>query len=474
MIISWIDQQSDYYSQLLGLPDDQMKLISSLLVSYPIGFIFKRIPSPIIRHVFGILLGFFYQYLIYRSQTLHPFLLAALTYFTLKIFGRQRANIVFVGAIIYLSLVHMYVMYHDWGGWRMDITIIMMIFVCRCTSFAWSYKDGGVEESKLSTRQIKYRIVELPSFFHFLSFVYFYGGAVVGPSYDFNDHQNFIYRRGEYAKVQKTFLPSLAYLLSSFVALAIVVLFSDKYNQKTMITQEFADLSFFDKYIYLTITEQVHRFKYFTAWLMATANVTGPGLNYNPEGKTFFQKFGKIVAVRPIDHQIGDNVRDKLEAWNTPSQLWLRNDVYLRIVSEEEARKNPSKATFASNITFMVSAFWHGFYPNYYVAFFFMFLFQQIWRILYRARDRLRWVPEPIGFIIRWVITNFMFDFIGVVFALLDFHKAISFFRAWNFIPVIMLLTSFFILSNTNIAKSQKNKEKVKVHEEAPSQKKEN
>jgi len=29
--------------------------------------------------------------------------------------------------------------------------------------------------------------------------------------------------------------------------------------------------------------------------------------------------------------------------------MWLKNDVYLRLVTEEEARKNPKKASFASN-----------------------------------------------------------------------------------------------------------------------------
>ena len=158
---------------------------------------------------------------------------------------------------------------------------------------------------------------------------------MVGPSYDYNDHEDFIYRKGDYAETPRTFLPSLAYLLSSFFALAIVVSFSERYNHKLAISSEFAEKGWLDKYLTVTILELVHRFKYFTAWLMATANVTAPGLNHNPKGKGYFERYGKIVAVRPLDYERGDNIRDKLEV-----KCFIFRDVNVHIKGLEHPNSN--------------------------------------------------------------------------------------------------------------------------------------
>jgi len=217
-------------------------------------------------------------------------------------------------------------------------------------------------------------------------------------------------------------------------------------------------MSFLGKYLYMTMAMYMVRFRYYTGWMIATANITSPGLNYNPDGKNFFDKYGKIVGARPISVETADNMRERLEHWNTASQVWLKNYVYLRIVSEEEARKNPKKAAFASNMTFMISAFWHGYYPMYYVSFFIMFFVQQISKTLFKMREKLRWIPEPIGFVLRWVLTSFFFDYGGTAFKLLGLGKGLIFFRNWHYIPNIVLLLVYLVLTYTPLGKPGKTK----------------
>ena len=42
----------------------------------------------------------------------------------------------------------------------------------------------------------------------------------------------------------------------------------------------------------------------------------------------------------------------------------------MRVYSEKEMKASRGKQDVANNITFMVSALWHGFYPGYFLAFF--------------------------------------------------------------------------------------------------------
>jgi len=458
MVVSWIDHQASHFSSLFDVPEDQMLIVTCLLVSYPIGFIFKRIPSPFIKHALGMCLGLFYQYLLYRNDVIHPLLLALSTYFFLKFVSRKKAVVVLIGALAYLSFIHIRRMIYDWGGWRMEISIIMMIFISRVSSFAWSSQDGVTDEKKLSATQIEKRIVELPSLFHFLSYCFFYGNALVGPSCEYRDYEDFINRKGDYKKIPSTLLPSLGYLFSGLGFLVLVVKFSKEYSNEKCAEPEYAEKSLWGKYLFMSIAEQLHRFKYLIAWCFANANVTAPGLNYNPKGKSFFEKFGKILTVRPWDHEVADNTRDKLEAWNIPNTLWLRNDVYLRLVTEEEARKNPKKASFASNITFMVSAFWHGFYPMYYWVFILLFMIQQISKAFYKLGPMFKWIPAPIAYVLRWVLTNFFFEFTGVPFGLLDFKRAHIFYKTWNYIPLIVLFGTYILLCHTPLGKGKRTK----------------
>ena len=68
--------------------------------------------------------------------------------------------------------------------------------------------------------------------------------------------------------------------------------------------------------------------------------------------------------------------------------LWLKHYVYNRV-------SIPGKpAGIRENMaTFIVSAFWHGFYPFYYVMFFFCAFLTELAKEIYRSRIFFRWIP---------------------------------------------------------------------------------
>jgi lysophospholipid acyltransferase len=458
MLLTLLDEQFEKVAEIFELPTRHIVLISCLFVSIPIGFIFQRIKDAHVRNICSFVLGFFLQYWVYREHVLFPLISALFTYYFLKFFGREKAVLHFVVSMIYLSFFHVYKLMTDWSGWEVEISVILMINIPKYTAFTWSYQDGGKKEEDLSPEQFRNRIVKLPSLLDYLSYIYFYGSAIVGPSYDYKVHEEFINRQGDYARDYHTLLPTLAYVGSGFINMMVVVLFEKTYNAFGTLTPEFAKRDFLGKCVYMVLSAQVMKSLYFTPWLVSTASVTAAGLNYNLQGKTFFERYGKVISVRPINHEIADNIKDKIDEWNIPVQQWLKNYVYFRIVTQEEARKNPKKAALASNITFMVSALWHGFYPLYYLVFFWFFLTQQVSKSLYNIRHRFGWIPKPIGFIIRWLITTFIGGFASTTFVLLDFRKGVTFFRAWHYMPWIIAGSLFLIFNFTNVAKEPRAK----------------
>lgn len=75
-----------------------------------------------------------------------------------------------------------------------------------------------------------------------------------------------------------------------------------------------------------------------------------------------------LTNIRLWDLEFCTNPAKLLAGWNIFTQRWLKKLVYEPLVSEGWSR---SIAVFA---TFLVSAFWHGFYPGYYCNPHFIFL----------------------------------------------------------------------------------------------------
>lgn len=75
--------------------------------------------------------------------------------------------------------------------------------------------------------------------------------------------------------------------------------------------------------------------------------------------------YSRVNTCNPYVVETSIHLREKIANWNMSVELWLRRCVYGRL---------PFKKSTAQMCTFMISAFWHGFYAGYYFSFFLWFL----------------------------------------------------------------------------------------------------
>ena len=120
--------------------------------------------------------------------------------------------------------------------------------------------------------------------------------------------------------------------------------------------------------VYGWITVTLVRFKYYFAWKLSMMSVHFSGISYQklPSGEENFKAVEtcNIHMVESTKH-----LRVKISNWNMSCQEWLRKCIY-----ERSTFKNK---TYRQMLTFLVSAFWHGFYGGYYLSF--MFWYVQIY-----------------------------------------------------------------------------------------------
>lgn len=101
--------------------------------------------------------------------------------------------------------------------------------------------------------------------------------------------------------------------------------------------------------------------------------------------------------------------------------------------------------TFESMSTFIVSAFWHGFYPFYYVMFFFSAVLSEVAKDIFKSRSLFTAIPAAV----RPWIANFgsmlCMNYLGILLVALTFERGGVFMSAtYAFVPIglFILLTA--------------------------------
>ena len=89
------------------------------------------------------------------------------------------------------------------GDTGYNVSAIAMITFVKQTILAINYRDGmGDLEDWNTSREKKYALKELPSFFDYCNYVFSLQSSVIGPSFEYKDWNNFLNLRGDYAKMK--------------------------------------------------------------------------------------------------------------------------------------------------------------------------------------------------------------------------------------------------------------------------------
>lgn len=132
------------------LSDDQTRILLSMLICIPFSYVIPRIPNVIARQVYSFILGTLIQFYVYGTDIYLIFLMHALVYILVKINPHKCGKHVTVVSLVLLSIYHIYRMIVDYGGWKMDISTIMMSNVNKYSLFAYAYQDGNTDLNKLN------------------------------------------------------------------------------------------------------------------------------------------------------------------------------------------------------------------------------------------------------------------------------------------------------------------------------------
>lgn len=455
-----------YLEKKLGAPPEQIILITTMASAIPFSFLNYLIQDRTARLLYSLIIGFILQYSIYGINTLHTVFGTIASYLFVYYLGRKVSPFyLLVASLIHLSYLNIYRMIIDFGGWMIDdVSTIHMIMVAKYSSFAFSYSDGDKDPETIKSKHHKeLRIEKMPSFLEYSSYIYFYPTCIVGPFIEYMDFINFIDQKGCYSNLKN----KLNYIFSQgfqklFIAIMFIVFFSvfgGVYPMTPVSTPEFREIypKWWMRIIYMYVCGPVARSKYYIAWTLTYSSLIFSGMAY---GETVSKdkiipnvekgSYGSLIY-----NEFGMDPRLKMIYWNMSIHIWLKYNVYTRVLASERFKDNRAMASF---ITYAFSSVWHGFYPSYYISFLMYFLFEQDAGFLHKL-GFYEYV-EKHKFMWPFVIlkTSFFNDIIGSIFYCLEVGSTKQILINYYGLPVNAIVGFYIITLLYNLAFKKKKK----------------
>lgn len=161
---------------------------------------------------------------------------------------------------------------------------------------------------------------------------------------------------------------------------------------------------------------------------MAEAACIASGQSYGGEEKGV-AKFDKFYSIAPKTVELGVFTAGVTEAWNHNAHMWLKRYVYFRM----NRKINRELALY---LTYMISAFWHGFYPMYFFAFFLYSIFTEASKEIYSLCCKYSFMRSPPMLILIFFFTQIGVDYLGMLFDLLLFERVKLFMNQLYWIPL--------------------------------------
>ncbi|KAJ2747493.1 Lysophospholipid acyltransferase [Coemansia sp. BCRC 34301] len=447
--LSWLSA-----NYLGGLPVDRIATVVSVLLSYLLAHLFRRIPAtnPSARHLFSIVSTVLLFGLVQEQYLgLVHLTTGALVIYTLM---RSLRGSLMPMTVFFVAMVHMSYsqLRRQWGEQAsedsqvsFDYTGAQMVFVIKVTSLAFCLSDGqqlSYDPSALSAYQTKNAIAtdSVPSLLEYLGYVFFFPGFAVGPAFEMATYRRMIsfdstsHGRQLNTRAYRTLLVGLFWMV-------VYVVYNPSYSFLHLTTSEFKYKGVAAKVVYLCATGVVARAAYYTAWKMSEGACVLAGLGFDGfDESSGSVRWMDISNVNIASVELGTSIKELIDGWNIGTNTWLRHHVYLRIMANTTRRKPSAKhvpqssSTAATVLTFLVSAWWHGFYPGYYLTFFMGSLVSSAARTLRRNLNPLITQSDSANAkaaynVAGWALSKYTLDFIVSPFMVLTLPLSLT---AWR------------------------------------------
>mmetsp|Transcript_19866 Transcript_19866/g.14304 ORF Transcript_19866/g.14304 Transcript_19866/m.14304 type:complete len:170 (+) Transcript_19866:394-903(+) len=158
-----------------------------------------------------------------------------------------------------------------------------MLLITKMTALSINFKDAGRKPEELKRREVEYAIHEVPSLVDYFGYMYFCGGPLMGPFFEYKDYKDFIQLQGKYSNIpaNKTLLPALAKLFQGIIFIVLIMNLEPIFGFDYMLTKEFIEKPIWYKHLYMIMTFKTFLYVCVVGFKFMDAGTTATGLGYD-------------------------------------------------------------------------------------------------------------------------------------------------------------------------------------------------
>jgi hypothetical protein len=371
---------------------------------------------------------------------------------------------------------HIYRIYVDYLGWRLDFTGPQMMLCIKFTCIAFNIYDGTVGKKSIDDQLAKIagkaepsendkklkRVLEgrkeraltaVPNPLVIFGFCFNYSSYLAGPAFEITEYLNVSNGKfkGEQTRPEGRFAAGLVTFVMSLGCIGTWLALSKTYDAASMHKPHITSLDIPHYIAYCWVAMFVARMKYYFAWLIGEGACQFCGFGWNGRDKGSNKpQWNGVNNIDVLGVELGTSMRDYTNKWNKNTQSWLQRYVYERT----------NESLF---VTYFVSAFWHGFYPGYYFFFLTVPLATEVTRDFFRKiRPRVvgNSVAKFIYDVLGWICTTASCNYLASSFSALSWPNTMATFTKLRFSGHITLFALFLLLKV--VPSPPKSKDKAK------------
>ena len=385
-MLPYINTPFELVAGKLGASTDELKLIFTFLLSYPLAGLLKRLPDDRswLKNAFNIGIALFYLVGLFNlwSGVLLVAFDATVTYLiAIYVSGPYMPWLNFTFLMGHMGISHIRRQMAD-SPQLVDITGAQMVLVMKLSAFGWNVFDGQQKDRDLlSDAQKERMLTSLPSPLDYAGWVAFFPALMAGPAFDYIDYSRWLTgtmfalppgtdplkaaptRKAR--KIPRSATPAMWKLGAGLAWIFAFLQLSKYHGPAQMLSPKVGSMNVVWRVWYLYMMNFTTRTKYYGVWTLTEGACILSGIGYRGlDPKTGKHNWDRLTNIRPLGVELGQNAHAYLGNWNCNTNHWLRNYIYLRVTPR--GKKPGFRASMA---TFVTSAFWHGFMSGYYLTF---------------------------------------------------------------------------------------------------------
>jgi len=164
--------------------------------------------------------------------------------------------------------------------------------------------------------------------------MYYCGGTLAGPFYEYKDFMNFMELKDEFKNIPNTFLPTIKRFSTAMFFIMTSKIIDGYFNPSYMLTEEFGYRNFFFKCFFVIMCGNAKIQTYFGAFCLIDCASYASGFMFNGYDENNKVKWNRVEVVRIYDILTSIRIKDYLDAWNISVHKWLKYYVFLRVVKK--------------------------------------------------------------------------------------------------------------------------------------------